>query len=174
MGADRKPVDPKRKRQAFSSLFFLLLIYFVIQQEKKREEVCLLTRFRSALVNTLDQSRVSQNARLLLLLWDEMRYKFVIYVVPISIIEAQSNHKLAFLATSIMIIGTKNPQLLCKIHSYTHDLGSGYMKRILQEIFCKKNSFETRQRHLQRALSNKVGCVIVRRIFESSCKLLFL
>ena len=59
MGADRKPVDPKRKRQAFSSLFFLLLIYFVIQQEKKREEACRLTRFRSALVNTLDSFKIN-------------------------------------------------------------------------------------------------------------------
>ena len=59
MGADRKPVDPKRKRQAFSSLFFLLLINYVIQQEKKREEACRLTRFRSALVNTLDSFKIN-------------------------------------------------------------------------------------------------------------------
>ena len=35
--ADRKPVDLKRKRQAFSSLFFVLLMSFIIKQDEKRE-----------------------------------------------------------------------------------------------------------------------------------------
>ena len=50
MSTDRNPVEPKQKRQAFSSLFFVLLISFVMQQDKKGEEACRLTRFPSALI----------------------------------------------------------------------------------------------------------------------------
>ena len=65
---------------------------------------------------------------------------------------------------------------------YTASLGSVFLLLIIsipifiinKYILFPSRTFETRQRHLQRALDNKVCSVILRRIFESSCKLLFL
>ena len=45
-----------------------------------------------------------------------------IFVVPIIFIEVAKKGNLWLDSASIMIIGTKNPQLLCKIHTYMHDL----------------------------------------------------
>ena len=50
LSADGKPVEPKQKHQAFSSLFFVLLMSFIIKQDEKRKEACRSTRFPSALI----------------------------------------------------------------------------------------------------------------------------
>ena len=55
-----------------------------------------------------------------------------IFVVPIIFVEVAKKGNLLLDSASIMIIGTKNPQLLCKIHSYMHDL----VRYILYSAFC--------------------------------------
>ena len=52
MSADGKPVEPKQKHQAFSSLFFVLLMSLIIKQDENRKKACRSTGFRSALIKT--------------------------------------------------------------------------------------------------------------------------
>ena len=60
MSADGKPVEPKQKRQAFSSLLFFFLVSFIIQQDKNGEEACRFTRFQSALIKIFDSFKINK------------------------------------------------------------------------------------------------------------------
>ena len=60
MSADGKPVEPKQKHQAFSSLFFFLLMSFIMKQDEKKKKAVNQLVFDRRSSKSLDSFKINK------------------------------------------------------------------------------------------------------------------